>query len=145
MKIKPTYLGILLIILFLLSSLAYTGSLHRSSTPKIPESNIIEKELDPEQKSLLLEKGYTLISIWYSINCENCLNQKNFLEQIASSSQFKEQIFLQMIQSNTTIPRIKVESIYGTKILENESQEKIINAICELLINPPLACTLRKI
>jgi hypothetical protein len=145
MKIKPSYLGILLIILFLASSLAYSGIKSFSPTIQIPNQNILEQELKAEQKSYLLEKGYTLIEIKYSINCENCLNQKNLLEQIASSPGFKEQIYLQTIQADTKIPKIKIESIYGTKILENETQEKIINAICELLVNPPLACTLRNI
>jgi hypothetical protein len=146
MKIKSSYLGILLIILFLFSSLAFTGfqSFHHPSI-EIPNQNILEQELKAEQKSYLLEKGYTLIEIKYNINCENCLSQRNLLEQIASSPGFKEQIYLQTIQADTKIPKIKIESIYGTRILENETQEKIINAICELLVNPPLACTLRNI
>jgi lipopolysaccharide export LptBFGC system permease protein LptF len=145
MKIKPTYLGIFLIILFLVSSFAFTSFQTFHPSVQIPNQNILEQELKPEQKSYLLENGYTLIEIKYNINCENCLNQKNFLEQIASSQGFKEQIYLQAIQTDTKIPKIKIESIYGTKILENETQEKIIDAICELLVNKPLTCTLRSI
>jgi len=143
---KTAYAGIFLIALFLVSSLAYTGShFFYPARVEIPNKNILEEELKPEQKNYLLEKGYTLIEIRYSLNCENCLSQKNLLEQIANSQGFKEQIFLQNIADNTNVPKIKIESIYGTKILENESQEKIIDALCELLVNPPLACALRKV
>jgi hypothetical protein len=143
---KTAYAGIFLIALFLVSSLAYTGYHFLYPTKvEIPTKNILEEELKPEQKNYLLEKGYTLIEIRYSLNCENCLSQKNLLEQIANSQGFKEQIFLQNIADNTNVPKIKIESIYGTKILENESQEKIIDALCELLVNPPLACALRKV
>jgi hypothetical protein len=143
---KTAYAGIFLIALFLVSSLAYTGyHFFHPARVEIPTKNILEEELKPEQKNYLLEKGYTLIEIRYSLNCENCLSQKNLLEQIANSQGFKEQIFLQNIADNTNVPKIKIESIYGTKILENESQEKIIDALCELLVNPPLVCALRKV
>jgi hypothetical protein len=148
MKFKTTYLGLFLIILFFASTLAFAGLqsfYYKEEKIEIPTQNIINYELNPEQESYLMENGYTIIKFEYSVNCLNCLEQKNFLEQIANSPFFKNQVFLQEILTTTTIPKIKIASMYGQKILEDETQEKIIDSLCELLVNPPVQCVLREV
>lgn len=135
--------GILIIILFI-SSLIFTTlqSFAPTKTIEIPKQNIVEK-LNTEQENYLIEKGYTILKIQYNVNCEKCLAQKIFLEQIASSPQFKNQVFLEEILTDTKTPKIEMISMYGRKILENESEEKIIDALCEIIINPPVQCAFR--
>lgn len=149
-KIKTAIAGIVIIFLMLGSTFAYSvlqsvkGGEKKEVT--LPEKNIVEQELTPEQESLLLSNGNTILKFRYNLACNNCLSQLSFLESLASSSQFKNQIMLEeILVGDVTSPQLEITSMYGQDSLNNVTQEKILESVCGLMIQPPLDCTLRAV
>lgn len=107
----------------------------------LPEENIINYELTPEQESILLQNGKTIAKFYYYSGCVECTTQLSFLESIAN--QFSNQIILQETLSNRT--SLTIIGYYGQENLINATQEEIFDTFCELMINPPVACITRKV
>lgn len=161
MKIKPAYIGLLLIAIMFGSTIAY-GILQAAfygTTARIelPKENIVSHELTEEQENLLLRNGKAILRYEYNLVCNNCLEWKSLLEQLTSSQQFQNQIFLQEILINQTdveLPRLKItgfrisadQASIDQQLLEgNITQDDIINSVCDLVLQPPVQCALRKV
>jgi hypothetical protein len=150
--VKPAIIGLFLIFIMFGSTIAYSilqsVRFGETTEAELPKENIINYKLIPELKNLLLRQGRTVITYEYNLMCDNCLEQKNFLEQMVSSDQFKRQLFLEEVLSNSTektMPNIIIFSAYNQRILSNATQDEIIDALCEVVISPPVGCTLRKV
>jgi len=107
----------------------------------LPEENIIDYELTPEQESVLLQNWKTIAKFYYYSGCVECTNQLSFLESMAN--QFPNQIILQETLSNRT--SLTIIGYYGHRNLVNATQEEIFDAFCELMIDPPVTCITRKV
>ncbi|MEM7821785.1 MAG: hypothetical protein QXX38_03190, partial [Candidatus Aenigmatarchaeota archaeon] len=111
---------------------------------KIPEKNIINYELNDRQKYILLQNGKVIAKFIYNINCLECLQQKSYLESFAT--QYSNQIFLEEITNTTTQnSTLFLESLRGYEVLTNVTQENAFNVFCELMLQPPVDCVLRKV
>lgn len=140
-KIKSAWIGLLLVGIMLISTFAYAGlQSFRRTAP--PQSNVIDYELDSGLRNALIQQGATIIKFEYNENCEGCVEQKFYLEQIAE--EFKEQVFLEeIVNTSIDIPKIMIASIYGNATYTNATQDDIFNGLCELMTYPPVACVAR--
>ena len=149
-KIKPAYIALTLILIFLGSTIA-SGVLqsvyHGTSDSKkleVPTSNIVEYELTTEQEEYLMSLGKTIIKFKYKTACLECLSLKSALESL--TNQFSDQLILEeIITKEEPVPSIAIMSYYGQKFLDNPTQDEITDAICDLMIKPPTACIARKV
>lgn len=146
---RSAVIGIFFIILMLGSTIAYSimsaiRTPQNEGETKLPETNIIDYELNAKQKELLLQKGIVLAKFTYNINCLECLQQKSYLESFAR--QYSNQIFLEEI-INATVQNstLTVNSLRGYDILTSVTQENILDVFCELMLQPPVDCALRKV
>lgn len=151
MRIKISKRAIVaLIFVFLMggSTIAYsfiqavfppTGSL------ALPKQSIINYEIGSKEESYLISKGVTITKFYYVQLCTECWNQKNFLESF--TKQNSNQILLEEIESNEAgvYPRVIITSFLGRKILENATNEEVLNAFCDLMYSPPAYCAVREI
>ncbi|MDI6798863.1 MAG: hypothetical protein QMD12_02610 [Candidatus Aenigmarchaeota archaeon] len=150
-KISKTVIALVFIFLMVGSTIAYsilkslglTGQ--TGYAVKLPEKNIIDYELDIETEKFLLDRGVTIVKLYYVQACPECLRQKSFLESFAN--QYSNQIILEEILSNktTSIPNLIISSYRGQRILENATDEEMIDAFCDLMLKPPVGCAVRKI
>lgn len=137
-KFKWTWVGLLIILLYLISLFAYAGLQSvRRTTP--PQNNIIHYSLDPGLRNALIQNGATIIRFEYNENCNGCLEQRFYLEKIAE--EFKQQVLLEEIVNATVdIPITTIASRYGNHTLVNATQDEIFDSLCELMTFPPVAC-----
>ncbi|MBI5871967.1 hypothetical protein HZB88_02680 [archaeon] len=139
---KSAIIGIFIIAIMFGSTFAY-GILQSVRSPvEVPKSNIIEYRLDPRLRYAFVNGGATILSFDYNFECENCYEQKNFLESMAN--EYKEQIFLEEILNETlTKSKLIVESKLGNKTFYNPSENETFDAICDLMLAPPTICVAR--
>lgn len=109
----------------------------------LPESNIIDYELTKEQEVYAARIGKTVIKFEYSTACVVCLSQKTFVESIAN--QFKDQVILEEIAKDVSVPALTATSYYGRKVLANATNDEIVDAVCVVLTSPPIFCTTKNI
>jgi len=131
LKIKSSFIA-----LFLLQSFSPA-----QKQITLPEENIINYELTPEQENLLLQNGKTIAKFYYYSGCIECTNQLSFLESMAN--QFSNQIILQQVLSERA--SLTIIGYYGHRNLVNATQEEIFDVFCELMIDPPITCITRKV
>jgi hypothetical protein len=125
----------------ILQSISYSGK-----KVELPKDFIIDYELSVDQENLLITRGITILKFHYNLTCDNCLKQKSFLEQLVLSAGYKGQLILEEILSeDKELPSLTIVSYYGGKTLVNETENKTIDTLCELMVAPPLECTLRKV
>jgi len=144
MKIKSSHLGLILILIMLVSSLATQRFYYPSARIALPEKSIIDYQLTPEQEIYLIQKGYTVILFKYSLTCDNCLDVKTSLEQFTTSDN-RHQIILEEIESPVDVSNITISSMKGEENLINATIENVTDTLCEILIYPPVECALREV
>ncbi len=144
-KISKKWFSLILILSYF-GSLFALGSFRFPKTGKmvsLPEKNIIDYELPERTKNYLLTKGFTIVKLEYSWNCENCLEIKNFLEEKALAN--KNQMILEEIISNVTLAKVEILSPNGEESFVNSTKDELQKAICELFVSPPIECALEEI
>lgn len=146
---KSAIIGIFFIVLMLGSTIAYS-IMSAIRTPqsqdetKLPDTNIIDYNLTANQEEILLQNGRVIARFTYSINCLECLQQKSYLESFAK--QYSDQIFLEEIKDATVQnSTLAVNSLRGSDTLTNITQENVLNVFCDLMLQPPVDCVLRKV
>jgi len=108
-------------------------------TIQIPDQKIINYRLNEEQRSFLLQRGYTLMEYSYFTGCLECANIKNKLEQITLNSD--DQVFLQELVSTESVSTsLSIASLKDQKTLDNPTDEEIESTVCKIVINRPLWC-----
>ena len=149
MKLKFTSKKIIsLIFIFLMagSTFAYAilSAFKTEEEVKIPNQMIIDFELNQQQRSYLLQRGYTLIKYEYYNGCLECANTKTSLESLTNNAD--NQIFLQEILSDqSSTQTVTITSFKGEKTLKNPSNLDIQTNICNLITNKPLWCVTSQI
>jgi hypothetical protein len=142
---KGKLIALFFVILMFGSSFTYLVSEffgNKNPEVTIPQSRIINYELNNDQRTLLLKKGYTLIEYFYPDGCLDCAKVKNKLEKIVQDSE--SQIFLQEI-SKTTENKVVVTSFNGQKTIEDPVETELETPVCEILLNKPLWCVTSKV
>jgi len=111
---------------------------------EIPETNIINYELSSAQETYLIGQGVTVLRYKYSMSCAPCDWQRTYLESNVNG--FPRQLFLQEIVDNSqTEPSLYITSYYGSKTLNNPTNEEIFDSLCDLMFNPPVVCATRNV
>ncbi len=149
---KTAIIGLFIIVIMLGSTFAFAILQSvRQTSPELPKTNIIEHELDFSMKDALVQNGVTFMTLEYNSGCENCLEQKSFLEQVTKEfgrqvSQnpiFYDLYLEEIMDENASIPKLTVVSNLGYKELTNATQDEIFSAVCDLLTSPPVVCATR--
>jgi len=150
---KKKYASLILIFLMAGSTLAYgvlqafrgwTQSNGGAKVPYLPETNVVNYEITAEQRSYMLQLGRTILEYRYKLGCTECVNQQAYIE--AAAREFPNQIFVQeLVDSTANNPTLSMISYYGSKSLTNPSNEGIFDALCELMLQPPIRCATRNI
>ena len=145
MKLKMSsqrLIALIFIILMFGSTFAYAilnAFMAPEQTTQIPNQRIINYRLNEQQRSYLLQRGYTLIEYSYFTGCIECANIKNKLEQITLNSD--DQIFLQeLISTESVSTSLSIASLKDQKTLYDPTDEEIESIVCDILINRPLWC-----
>lgn len=150
MKIKkPALIGLILLGLYIFSTFAFAILQSVRSGVQLPKTNIIDYQINTQLRAAFIESGATILTFEYNLNCENCYEQKGFLENIANS--FKQQLasdfynlYLEEILNETTEQSLlTVQSNLGNKTLISPNQNETFNAICDLMTIPPAICAAR--
>jgi thiol-disulfide isomerase/thioredoxin len=144
---KSSLIGIFLLLLMVSSTLIYFIS-SIFLQPTLPESNIVDYELDVQQKNLVLRQGKVLMEFLYSKDCQNCQEKINFLEDFAK--QYQDKVFLEKILLNESVPKLHFIGFNVTenriylqeKLLEGENikEENVKEVFCEVALYPPVEC-----
>ena len=155
MKITSV-IGMLLIGIMLVSTFAFAilQSVNTPKSAKLPETNVVDYQLDFNLKDALVENGATFMTLEYNSMCENCVEQKSFLEQLAK--ELKEPVLYsdgktviypiyleETVDETVNLPKLSMISKWGNKELTNATQDEIFSALCELLTSPPAVCAVR--
>jgi len=139
MKVKPAIIGLALVGMYLISVFAF--AILQAVRPS-NQTNILDYRLDPSSRYQLIQQGATIFTFEYSSKCENCFDQKNFLETIAND--YKNQVILEEILNETfAFSKLTVASMYGNRTFTNPTENEIFNAICDFMYAPPAICAAR--
>lgn len=109
---------------------------------QIPQDQILNYELNENQRTYLLKKYFTLIEYRYSSGCLGCINTKKELERLTTQSD--NQIYLQEIVSDGA-DRITITSLNGQKTITNPAINQTQVAICNILLKRPIWCVTSQI
>jgi len=113
---------------------------------ELPSSNVVDYELTEEQESLLMQNGKVILKYLYSQSCDGCLQKKNVLDSVAADETFSGQVVIeQVLSSKQGLPLLTIVSYKGQKVLTNYTNEDLLDALCELMVQPPVGCAVRKI
>ena len=147
---KSAVIGIFFIVLMLGSTVAYSilsaiRTPQQNESTTLPNTNIIDYELNSKQEDLLLNNGFTVVRYVYNINCIDCLQKKSYLESFASAN--SKQIFLQELVGNSTVQNdaLSVNSLRGYDTLANVTEGNFMDMACDYMLQPPVDCTLRNV
>jgi hypothetical protein len=111
---------------------------------ELPETNIVDYELTSNQEEELIMRGITILKFYYNLTSDICLEQKYFLEQLMST--YGNQLVLEEILSEEKeLPKLTVLSYYGGDTLTDATQDEIMDILCDLMVEPPLECSLREV
>ena len=149
MKVKPAVIALIMLVVYLLSTIAYVGLQSRRSTTQLPTTNILNYTLDFQLRNAFIKYGSTILTFEYSSNCDNCFEQKNFLESF--SKNYKQNlgtdfynIYLEEVLNETiNLSKLTIESNVGNRTLVNPTQNETFDAICNLMSSPPVICVAR--
>lgn len=144
MKFKPAWIGLFLIAVMLFSTFAYAviQSLSPKQNTQLPESNIIDYQLDPNLRNALIQYGATVITFEYNMGCNNCINQKATLEFFAN--EYKQQIWLEeIVDESLDVSKITISSVYGEDNVVDANETQLYNSLCKLMVSPPVTCALQ--
>lgn len=151
---KKKYISLILMVLMVGSTLAFSalqavtsllqsgGS--QSANPELPDSNVVDYAITTEQRNYIIRLGRTIIDYRYKLACSECANQRGYVE--AAAREFPTQVFVQeIIDNSASNSTLSMTSYYGDKTLLNPSADEIFDALCELMIEPPVQCATRNI
>ena len=150
---KPAIIALILLGLYAASTFTFAilQSVHTPATAQFPTDNIINYSFVPSLQYQLIQGGVTMLTFEYGSNCNSCLDQKDFLEAMATS--YKEvlytnpdiySLYLQEVLNDTfTSPNLTISSVYGNKTLTNPTQNDTFSALCDLMSKPPTSCITR--
>ena len=153
MKVKPAVIALIVLGVYLVSTIAFVGLQSGRSNNQLPKDNILDYKLDSQSREIVIYYGSTILTFEYSSNCDNCFEQKGFLENMAS--QFKQvvasdsenqffSIYLEELVNETVEPpELTIESKLGNRTLVNPTQNETFDAICDLMFSPPTICATR--
>ena len=147
-KIKPAYIGILLIAIMFGSTFAYGVIQAVSTSPpsqnqqtiEVP-SGIIDYELSASQQYELLGRGYTIMNYKYNFACEKCSEERSTLNQIVQAREFSGQVVLQELLSDNA-GNLTIVSAYGEEMLSNFNVTDVVDSLCRLAVSPPTECVI---
>ena len=142
-KVRPAWVGLFLIAVMLFSTFAYAviQSFYPKQNTSLPESNIIDYQLDANLKNALIQYGATVITFEYNLGCDNCVNQKAALEFFAN--EYKQQMWLEeLVDESLDKSKITISSIYGEDSLVDANETGIVSSLCKLMAAPPVTCAL---
>jgi len=137
---KMKIIALFFIVLMFGSTFAYgIMSLFNQPTDQlqIPQDKILNYELNQQQKTYLMRRGYTLVEYRYSSGCLECIDIRNNLERITMTSD--GQIYLQEILSDGS-DKISITSLNGQKTITNPTINQTEDTICNLLLQRPIWC-----
>ena len=144
---KSSLVGIFLILIMVSSTLLYFFS-SLLFQPTLPEGNIVDYELNVQQKNLVLRGGKVLMEFFYGKECQDCQEKIYFLENFAR--QYRDKVFLEKIMTNESMTRLHFIGFNITenvvylqeRFLEGEDikEENVFNIFCELVLYPPIEC-----
>ena len=150
-----TIAAIIFMILMLGSTIAYSFiqavnfGLSGGSKTNLPTTNIIDYELTIDQEQLVLNQGKTIVKYSYSSTCVECLSFANQLESLANQMNgqiFVERLLQNSVQNQTASPAtLTFTSSQNSKIYSNPSSSDVVDGLCEVLVNPPVDCAIRKL
>jgi len=153
MKVKPAVIALIMLGVYLISTIAFVGLQSGRSNTELPKDNILDYKLDFQLRDAFIYYGSTILTFEYSSSCDNCFEQKGFLENMAS--QFKQvvasdpnnqvfSIYLEELVNETIEPsKLAIESKLGNITLSNPTQNETFDAICDLMFSPPTICAAR--
>jgi hypothetical protein len=141
--------------IFLMTASMFAGPLLQSFSggngekkTELPTTSIVEYELTTEQESQLKLNGKTIIKFYHNLACESCLTEKQFFESLTTQKEFSDQIMLEEITSNNTaeLPSASIYSYIGQKFLvKGYTQNDVIDALCSVMIKPPVLCAVKNV
>ena len=146
---KSALISIFFIVLMLGSTLAYSilsavnNPQQKQTTTTLPPTNIIDYELSSDMEDYLLQNGMAIAKFTYITSCLECQSQKSYLESFAR--QYPTQIFLEELKGTSQGSSLVVNSYKATRTLTNVTNEKIFDAFCDAMLQPPVDCALNEV
>ncbi len=152
MKKIYKYVGLAIIALMFLSSIVaislqsyiYFPQQNQQQT-QLPNTNIINYDLSPAQKTVLFQQYKTLMIFQYPSNCNNCSQIQSLVESFVTNSQFSSQLFLEELSGTQSPPSLSILSNYGQDTLTNITQDMITQDLCKIVSQPPTFCALQQV
>ncbi len=113
-------------------SFRVTGSAVKGG--EIPKSAIIDYDLSPDVKAMLMQRGVTILTLSYGPTCTECSSIISYLEGMANSA--KGRILLIELASKSAQPDLTISSYYGEQDVYRMDKGEVLKALCDLIIDP---------
>ncbi len=152
---RKKYISLILVVLTIGSTLAFSALQALQSwlqpnggggvaTPELPSDNVVQYAITAEQRNYMIRTGMTVIEYRYKLACAECANQRGYVE--AAARDFPTQVFVQEIVDNSANnSTLAMTSYYGDRSLSNPTFDEMFEALCELMVEPPVACATRNV
>lgn len=149
MKVKPAWIALILLGMYIVSIFALSLLQRVSSPMQLPSDVIISYRIDPQVKYSLIQAGITVLTFEYSSTCDNCYNQKFFLESMVTD--FKQQVYkdayniylAEILNETFDSSKLTIESKLGNQTFINPTQNETFNATCRLMVFQPIVCAIK--
>ncbi len=141
MKIEKNTIGLVLILIMVASTFAFTITqkqdyFYREEEGKgLPTQRILSYMSEP-QKTLAISNGFTIIYFNYTSPYDEV---KSYLEALARD------YYVYVIESYSTERYLRVESLKGSREIKDPNINQTIDVLCQIMINRPIDCVLREI
>ena len=135
------FIGITMLLSIVGFALMYSGGRNiGKNTQKF--SRIMEKMLTPEERSIILRSGFTLIEYIYPYNCSNCTEKIKLYKDFMRDKDISKYTILSIYPTNGSLLIDRITGINGETVELNgvndmASLEKIY---CNIAIRKPDIC-----
>ena len=141
------WIGLVLIGIMFFSSIAF-AIIQAAFVPQQPQAPeqvqlpvdyVLDNKLTEEQYQEAIGRGLTVMTYRYEDGCAECGAERSLLEQIVLSQEFQGQIILEEVKESSET-KLEMVSFTGSKSFSSIDQNEITQALCGIVINPPLGC-----
>jgi hypothetical protein len=143
-SVKQRVLAIVFMVILIGSTVAYgiIALFGPKNDYSIPKEKVINYKLNQVQVALLVQNYFTVVEYNYTNGCLECVQVKNYLEELAQNSD--GQMYLQEILVDSR-PSLHIINAFNETKIENPTPSQAVDAVCNSLLSTPVWCAVNRV